>query len=345
MFFKIPVLLCVLYFFTVAWSYGLDKDQIDELVVLYQKHDKAQSSNIKNEAIFPHEDTVTYLEQVKYTGDIERFQKKKPKSKQKEFVVNNKTMPQFLIMLANNNKTSDCLLNEGLTSYEVNIFMEMFIIHDKRRDGVFGEKELDVLLNAQFIGGHKVIMMEKLAKKVPVNALLYLEAILKEKPRFHQHLNKAQIDKCHALYDSSKNHLDRKKQKALFETLNIVPDKYHYLLDMKSARPATHELQELLVFLSEYDNDFVKTEPFIAHVRQYVHDFSVYYDKDRDGLLNIQEFEEATKEISPEYNSETFLNKFFPNGTPICIAEYLNMRLSLDPKDRNMKIRGYTPFY
>lgn len=55
-------------------------------------------------------------------------------------------------------------------------------------------------------------------------------------------------------------------------------------------------------------------EPFIAHVRQYVHDFSVYYDKDRDGLLNIQEFEEATKEISPEYNSETFLNKFFPNG-------------------------------
>ncbi|XP_050439451.1 uncharacterized protein LOC126844957 isoform X2 [Adelges cooleyi] len=321
--FKTSVLFCVLYFFTETWSIGLDKDQIRKLVALPNDEGTFRSIVI-----------ITYLLEVGYTGDDEKLEKKQSlpfcSSKEKEFVVNIKTMPDFLILLADNNKNTDCWKNEGFTTYEVKLFVRMFIVQDKRgvHDGLLNGSEIIELFNnlRNQTDEHKQNVKNEFPDGEPINVLMYLAAILKHKSKL-KHLNEAQINKCQALYKSTKKYLDNKKQKKLFKTLGMVPKKYNFLLDFEHVRSAALELQELLVFWSEQNEEYDRSAPLITQVRQYMWEFAIY-DLNKDGLLDIYELEEA-RFHTPNSDMNTFFSDW---SIMMCPAMFLKMKLALHPE-------------
>ncbi|XP_050438730.1 uncharacterized protein LOC126844518 [Adelges cooleyi] len=334
MHFKSAVILCALYFVTVTQSIGLHSYQIDQLIL---------KQNVYKDTI-PNEEIIAYFAEVGYTGDVKPFEKKTfeekqhcslIKWKQNEFVVNNKTMAEFLILLADNNKKTDSWMVEGFTTYEVKLFVRMFNVQDKEgeHDGLLDKAELIKLLNDKFIltESHKENIINEFTDGKSINILPYLAAILKYKNKYRHHLNKAQIDKCHDVYKKSKKHLNRKKQSELFQDLYIVSMRYEHLLDIKHERPA-HELQEILIFYSEYSRINDLTAPVISNVRHQMWDFN-YYDKNLDGLLVNQELVDLG----------TYVEKYFPNKSrPICAAMFLNMKLSEFPENYKDEIRKYS---
>ncbi|XP_050439216.1 uncharacterized protein LOC126844835 [Adelges cooleyi] len=334
MHFKSAVLLCALYFVAKTQSIGFDQREIEELNALFIQHKDPITGILPNDVI------NSYLKNVGYTGGVEQFKE--------GFVLNNETMPDFLIMLADHIKIPDSLMQVCLTTYEVRLFVGWFKVQNERgkKNGHLTGAEIYDILNDQpkIIKNYNNTIKTEFKDENAINVLQYLTAIMKhKKENFRQHLNKKQIDKCRALYDSSKDHLDSVKQKALFKSLNLVSEEYDYLLDFDHVRPAAHELQELLVFYSEYDEDFDSEAPFTTNVGQFMWEFAKLYDKNHDGLLNIQEellkFAKTYTTESFYGKIEAFLEEFHPDRSrPMCPAMFMEMQITLQPDYNSMDI-------
>ncbi|XP_050426465.1 uncharacterized protein LOC126836851 [Adelges cooleyi] len=128
---------------------------------------------------------------------------------------------------------------------------------------------------------------------------MFLVTILKHKPN-GKGLDIAQLRKCSALYTSFYVNLPTEGLIDLFLTLKIVSDGYVGLLfEFDHAQPPANELQELLVFLSEYNKEVDENSKHFTtlDVRDMIKEFSSY-DVNNDAVLSYSEFKWFVRDYS-----------------------------------------------
>ncbi|XP_050426331.1 uncharacterized protein LOC126836750 [Adelges cooleyi] len=328
MYFNYYLLFCVLNFFTAVRSIGLSKHQINSCVELFEKY-KGSNNEI------PRMRAIKYLLDLGYRKLSEIFPSK-------ENVLNDRTVSEFLVFLADQDKTSDHWEEKGLTTYEVKLFVRMFDAHDKKsvHDGLLTNDELVNLFD-------KDLNLDRDAKEQiknefinddSINVPKFLAAIVKHKPE-GRGLDKTQIEKCFALYRSHLSHLITRAQNELLQTLHIVSDEYKNLLEFEHVRSAAKELQEFLVFWAEYNKGVDDNAPLLTsrQVREYIWKFTLH-DQDKDGVLNFSEFNQLASTYFPGEDAELILETSYDpdNDYSMSAAMFLYMQLTIRSGHRRM---------
>ncbi|XP_050442452.1 uncharacterized protein LOC126846717 [Adelges cooleyi] len=317
MHFKIVVLFSVLNFFTATWSFGLGLRHINGLI------DISENFCINNRMI----ETYFVSEGITNSDQITTL---------KRNLDEDTTLSEFLISLAYCNKGTFSFAEKSLSTYEVKLFVRMFVAQDKKgkHDGFLNRYELQKLIGKGFNlkKNIKKLIKSEFKDKKRIHVLTYLAVILKHKP-LGSGLDEEQIDECHILCDSYDQFLDSEYQQHLFGSLkHIVSKKYvNDLLDIHHVHPAPLELKELVIFWAEYNEAGVKV-PFLTteEVRNAMAQFTKF-DQDKDGLLNFEEFSNLVVEEYSDPDAKALIKTFNPlKSRLMCAVMFLKVKLLND---------------
>ncbi|XP_050420406.1 uncharacterized protein LOC126833238 [Adelges cooleyi] len=295
MHFKSAVILCMLYFVTVTQSAGINKRQAKDIVSLFKEYE-----TYKNE--IPKQNIwdlglklgMKSMSHFTYNTDVSDAHKAQ----------------DLLILLADNDKSSDCWQKENVSSFEVTIIVTVFRKFDQKRnnDGLIDYEELKDLIASLSLGQK---FKDDLAGQFStndktINAVELVKAYLEVKPQDGS-LDKIHIDELAKLKENKTgNQINPLGITDFFIKLSIVGEDLKDLLSFTTTREAALELQELLVVIAEYSKGEKDEAIPVNIVRQIVWQFD-QIDKDKDGLLNTNEL----KKINSGNFEDKDLEKFF----------------------------------
>ncbi|XP_050426137.1 uncharacterized protein LOC126836615 isoform X2 [Adelges cooleyi] len=319
---KITVILCALYFFTVAKSTGLNEKQINVFVETIKKIKYSKVAG--GDQIF-RQMSVQLMLSLSYTDFNETF----PYT----IDINDKTAPGYLMDLAVMDKGTDDWKVKCFTSQEVNLFVIMFITADQKKkipQGLLTQHMLRNLIDAQL--KLETGIKEKIKKEFKdgelINAPKFLAAIVKHKP-VGRGLNVEQVMKCIDLYN---NHLDGdgciKSEEIIkiYEKLNIVTNIYNYQVAFESKRPAALDVQELLIVLADYNNEESGVLSSKA-VRDISWEFKKL-DKNKDGVIGKPEIIKIVENLNLNVMDSIKTALDHDGAKPKNIAEFFLLILS-----------------
>ncbi|XP_050427191.1 uncharacterized protein LOC126837345 isoform X6 [Adelges cooleyi] len=246
--FKSAVIFCALYFVTVTQSVGLNKDQVQKIVIFFKGHGKP-ISKIPNEGIEKLVDDfgMNNFSDLNYNNGMTYAQK----------------VQDLLVFLANYDKRFDDWWKESiLSSYEVKVYMGAFNIYDLNgtHDGLLDFNEVRQVIDVFNLDDADKNRLAAAFDKsdVAINASEFLLGFMREKTEGRG----LDVDRIQDLIDLHNNHrthgdhIDSDKIKEFFKKLSIVKNDHEdQLLDFKSIRTSAFELQELSVVSAEYNKD------------------------------------------------------------------------------------------
>ncbi|XP_050422200.1 uncharacterized protein LOC126834371 [Adelges cooleyi] len=154
MHFKSAVIVCAVYFFTSAWSSGLSRNQIEELIELYNNHENQNNipkiTNLMTNffGIKNHEEVFTYNKnEAKYAN-----------------------FKNLLIALAYKDKTSDNFMDSMLTPFEAEFYLKEFILHSEYykfqpQEGYLTRQQISVVFEHLFFKDGDIATADNLINK------------------------------------------------------------------------------------------------------------------------------------------------------------------------------------
>ncbi|XP_050426473.1 uncharacterized protein LOC126836857 [Adelges cooleyi] len=126
MYLKITLLICALHFFAAVWSVGLMEVHINKIDEFFDKYRGRLNEVPKNIIIHFLLNEMLYNKLTKvYTSE--------------DAVIDDKTVPNFLLKMGLIDKDIDDPQERGMTTYEIKLYVKMFNVHDKK--SVEGEAE------------------------------------------------------------------------------------------------------------------------------------------------------------------------------------------------------------
>ncbi|XP_050427187.1 uncharacterized protein LOC126837345 isoform X2 [Adelges cooleyi] len=303
--FKSAVIFCALYFVTVTQSVGLNKDQVQKIVIFFKGHGKP-ISKIPNEGIEKLVDDfgMNNFSDLNYNNGMTYAQK----------------VQDLLVFLANYDKRFDDWWKESiLSSYEVKVYMGAFNIYDLNgtHDGLLDFNEVRQVIDVFNLDDADKNRLAAAFDKsdVAINASEFLLGFMREKTEGRG----LDVDRIQDLIDLHNNHrthgdhIDSDKIKEFFKKLSIVKNDHEdQLLDFKSIRTSAFELQELSVVSAEYNKDVdIKAGSVLttAVVRFLIWQFNTH-DDNKNGLLGTVEFKKLSKHHFPNEDGSLIVWKF-----------------------------------
>ncbi|XP_050441037.1 uncharacterized protein LOC126845993 [Adelges cooleyi] len=227
-------------------------------------------------------------------------------------MIDARTLQDFLVFLASNDKFFDNWNLSRLASYEVGIYVGAFNECDRRSQhgGLLNSDQINEVIDALILEeDFRKSLSEKFNKDLAenifpadktFNASEFIKGFLEVKPN-GRGLNKKQSQDMIDLYmngDRLGDHIHPAEIKKFFQELSIVKEEYEdRLLEFQSIRKAPFQLQELLLVLAEYNkvaDEQTETVYPTDSVRDVLWDFN-NNDRDRDGLLSKTELKGVGK--------------------------------------------------
>ncbi|XP_050420918.1 uncharacterized protein LOC126833534 isoform X4 [Adelges cooleyi] len=324
MHFKSVVIFYAVYFFTSVWSTGLNKEQIEKCILLYQypiniPHSMKEDFGIK----YPNIDFEWKFNQPRH------------------FNIKN------LVLALAYEGTKDNFENRMLTSFEVDYYVKKFTkrSEDLKQLGWILSKDIRDFFISINIEGEQYKQAMRLIPWTEIgpgfeSAVEFLSVMIDILPEGNG-LNENQIKEFMDLYTShiaeATGSIDPLEVKKIFNGFGMfMPQNEQF----DSYRPAAKELMELMIVTAERSTIVHENEIVLStqEVRLLVAGFK-RYDTDHDGLLyesQAKRFLEDSLTNNPQSSRtidcgkilETFLSLFDFSSKKMNIAEFLFFYIS-----------------
>ncbi|XP_050421920.1 uncharacterized protein LOC126834196 isoform X2 [Adelges cooleyi] len=314
MHFKSAVILCALYLITSAWSFGLNSEQLTEIIRLYENH-KMSSSEITAETITKFKKEFFGIQEPEKIIPCDSSPKlpTEPTAMTEDDTCTDEAnavdLKKLLLTLAyEDKKTHDSFKTQMLTYFEVEFFLRVFTEHAMSSDqnGCIGVQQLPELLKDLKLKKTEIEnIVEKHKVKFVINEADFLLIMLETKPEgYGLDLDQIQmlINLYHFDYISDTGRIDPKEVQDLFIEFNMARPKHDSKLLFECNRSPAKELMELVLVTAERSRKKYTRKGFIhtTIVRSILSDF-VEHDKNGDCLLSKKELATMMKSIKTHW--------------------------------------------